>query len=304
MCKPDVTAHARANIATVAHVHSIEYLRYDSKHMKTQRQMELYGSWMNESYTKWRCLELEYTKVLFVDADMIVVHNIDHLFELHAPAGTFSTPWAREYSPESSFDLRGYPQEHAAEVTAESIMDTFTRGSGYLAIASMVLLEPNAVHFAELCDMIRLQQPFGHDNWSTPDEQSIVYYYASRGVAWHHLHQRFNYIITKPQWLRYRRGDDIVFTVPHVLHYFSSTKPWLMTSEFQRSEFNTDKVWWYVMRHWWLREQRDIHRPDGEPLARWSEMKDAEKITLRRTHLDNNMFPWLGALRVPFPDIF
>jgi hypothetical protein len=306
VCTPDVSERARAAIATVARVVSIDYVRYDTKRMKTSRQMELYGAWLSEAYTKWRCLELtEYQKVLFVDADLLVVNNIDHLFALQAPAGTFSTPWAREYSPESSFDLRGYPRDHGAVVPAKTIMDTIKRGNGYLAFASMLLLEPNRKAFQELCAMVEGMQPFGIDSWSTPDEQSIVLYYARQGVNWSMIHQKYNAIVYKINWLRQRQGREITITVPHVLHYFSSKKPWLMTSEFQSSEFNTDKVWWYVMRQWWLRERRDIKSADGKTnLPRWDEMKAAEKITLKRTKLDDEMFPWLGVLRRPFPALF
>jgi lipopolysaccharide biosynthesis glycosyltransferase len=305
MCTPDVSEVARAAIATVARVHMIEYIQYETKRMKTNRQMELYGAWLSQAYTKWRCLELtEYKKVLFVDADMLVVNNIDHLFALQAPAGTFSTPWAREYAPESTFNLRGYPREHGAVVPAQTILDTFKRGNGYTMIASMVLLEPNETVFRSLCGMVDEQQPFGHNNWSTPDEQSVTLHYAKLGQNWTMIHQKYNFIVHKINWLRQHRGKETTVTVPHVLHYFSSKKPWHMTSEFQASEFNTDKVWWYVMRQWWLRERRDLLKPDGKPLDRWEEMKSAEKITLRRTPLDDEMFPWLGVLRRPFPRLF
>ena len=299
MCTPDVSEQARAAIATVARVVAIEYVRYDTKRMKTQRQMELYGAWLNEAYTKWRCLELtEYTKVLFVDADMIVVNNIDHLFTLQAPAGTFSTPWAKEYAPESCFDLRGYPREHGAPVPAKTIMDTFKRGNGYTMIASMVLLEPNQAEFEGLCELVREHQPFGYNNWSTPDEQSITIYYAGRGHTWHHIHQKYNFIITKPQWLTHKTNGQTRCTVPHVLHYFADKKPWTMRNSFNESPFQTDAVFWWVLRQWWLRTGIELD------LARFDEMKASTKITLRNSGLTQVHFPWLAALRVPFPALF
>lgn len=299
MCTPDVSEEALELIATRAKIAQIEYVRYDTKKMRTKRQMELYGSWLSEAYTKWRCLELEYDKVLFVDADMIVVQNIDHLFELQAPAGTFSTPWAKEYTTESTFDLRGYPKDHDSVVPASTIMETFSRHNGYTFIASMVLLIPNKSEFAELCQMVDKLQPFGFENWSTPDEQSLAYFYASKGVDWHHIHQRYNFIVHKIDWLRSTNPDgSSVIIVPHVLHYFSSKKPWLMTNSFMLSPFNTDKIWWALMRKWWIATGKDIK------LARWQEMKDVKKITLRCTQLDTTIFPWLGALRIPFPELF
>jgi len=32
-----------------------------------------------------------------MDADMLPVTNVDHLFEMKAPAATFSSPWAFPY---------------------------------------------------------------------------------------------------------------------------------------------------------------------------------------------------------------
>lgn len=302
MCTPDVSEEARSLIGTVARVIPVDYLRFMTKAMKTKRQTELYGEWKDVSITKWRCLELvEYQKVLFVDADMIVANNIDHLFTLQAPAGTFSTPWAKEYAPESTFDLRGYPTEHGHTVTAESIMSTFVRGNGYTMIASMVLLEPNREEFQELCRMVESEQPFGWDNWSTPDEQSITMYYARKKRNWTMIHQRYNFIVHKVDWLRDRRRGTC--QVPHVLHYFSSTKPWQDRDSLSNTVFNTSKIWWYVMRQWWLQHRRDI-LIDGKPLLLWDEMKTADCIRVRRTRIDDKFFPWLTAMRIPFPNIF
>lgn len=36
-------------------------------------------------------------QVVLLDADLLPVSNIDHLFEMSAPAATFSSPWARTY---------------------------------------------------------------------------------------------------------------------------------------------------------------------------------------------------------------
>jgi alpha-N-acetylglucosamine transferase len=66
------------------------------------RQKEMYNHWINKSFTKWNCLTLSkdgilYDKVILLDVDMIMVTNCDELFELNAPAGCFSQPWAFPY---------------------------------------------------------------------------------------------------------------------------------------------------------------------------------------------------------------
>jgi hypothetical protein len=71
---------------------------------KAIRQKEMYGHWINKSFTKWNCLTLVnaktgtlYDKVILLDVDMIMLTNCDELFELQAPAGCFSQPWAYPY---------------------------------------------------------------------------------------------------------------------------------------------------------------------------------------------------------------
>lgn len=296
MCTPDVSDQAREHISTVARVVSVDYVRYDSKPMLTKRQAELYASWMSESYTKWRCLEFdEYDKILFVDADMLVTNNIDHLFDLNAPAATFSSPWAKEFHPTSSFDLKNYPTEHADRVPAHIILETIERGWGYLAIASLVLLKPDRTHFREMCQMVELAQPFGLDTLSTPDEESIVYFYANRKVDWTMIHQRYNAIIHKIEWLR--KSDNRVY-VPSVIHYFSSTKPWQGTNPFKDSPFPTDLVWWGMLQHW---RMRTCHELD---IVRFDELKHTTKITIRNSKMIQDVFPWIVALKFPFPELF
>jgi alpha-N-acetylglucosamine transferase len=69
--------------------------------MKSKKQNEIYGSWIHNSFTKWNIFNPkhfpEIDKVILVDADMMFLQNCDELFELPAPALTFSSPWAKPY---------------------------------------------------------------------------------------------------------------------------------------------------------------------------------------------------------------
>ncbi|AKN80719.1 P13 [Diatraea saccharalis granulovirus] len=63
----------------------ISYLYQKCGKMLTQRQHELYSKWIDFSFTKWRCFELtDYDKCIFLDADQIVLKNIDHLINIPA----------------------------------------------------------------------------------------------------------------------------------------------------------------------------------------------------------------------------
>ncbi len=294
MVTRDVSERGRHVLATVCdEVVVVPYLRYATKRMKTDRQMELYGSWMNESYTKWNALKLtRYEKVLFVDADIIVIQNIDHLFDLEAPAATFSTPWAREFDASSTFSVDGYPDAHGSSVSSRNILYSLVTG-GYTFIASVVLLEPSTQDYEELLSMLSENAPFGFNNYSTPDEQSLAYFYAvpERRRQWTHIHQKYNFIIYKVDWLR--TADNRV-TVPHVLHYFSRTKPWLMARSFTRSPWNTDRLWWFVLYNW-ARSQSTVVRLD---IPLFSELDRAElrDFIISETRLDREYFPWLLTL--------
>jgi hypothetical protein len=79
----------------VTHVVEVPYLSFKTKPMRTEKQRKMYGSWMSNSYTKWTALVLEqYIRILFLDLDVVVLENLDHLFERPAPAATFSNAWA------------------------------------------------------------------------------------------------------------------------------------------------------------------------------------------------------------------
>lgn len=99
MVTPDVTEEGRERLRIVCtNVVEVPYLQFEVKKLKTTKQQNLYDKWVDVSFTKWNALSLtEYVKVLFIDADKIVLQNIDHLFSHSTPAGTFASPWSETY---------------------------------------------------------------------------------------------------------------------------------------------------------------------------------------------------------------
>lgn len=56
------------------------------------RFQKLYSNWLPKCFTKLYLLKLKpYEKALFMDSDMLVLHNIDHIFDLKTPFGTLVT---------------------------------------------------------------------------------------------------------------------------------------------------------------------------------------------------------------------
>nr|ANY57555.1 PlxyGVORF36 protein [Plutella xylostella granulovirus] len=76
----------------------VPHLHFPCGKMLTERQRHLYGSWINYAFTKWQCLTLaDYDKLVYLDADHVVVKNIDHLFASEAPALCFSNTYNSTY---------------------------------------------------------------------------------------------------------------------------------------------------------------------------------------------------------------
>jgi lipopolysaccharide biosynthesis glycosyltransferase len=241
MVTPDVSQSAIQLILNVAtHIFTIPYLEFESKPLKTARQRKIYSSWISVSYSKWNMLALPYKKAIFIDADTIHTENTDDLFELKAPAAPLANPFVKPLGTMRDFykGQRGkdnYPI-HGSNIPTSTVLEILNIG-GMLPTAAPVLLEPSLDDYNSYIDMVRSMQPFGFPNCNNgPDEQSICYFYSKiKGLPWTSIHQRYNYIAWKDGFLI--KGD-----VPRILHYFSDTKPWVMS--FNQYE---DVITWYKM---------------------------------------------------------
>lgn len=218
---------------------SIPYLKFLSKEMKTKKQQKYYSSWIASSYTKWNILAFPHKKVLFLDADLLIVKNIDHLFELKAPAGNFNNPFlepfgqiASNFNRKTKLGSDGYPMQNH-KIKPDTLMWMLTHPTMVL-IGSTVLLAPSKQDYQDFSSMMKKEEPFGFPAcFSGFDEQSIVYFYAMKDIPFHNIHHRYNLI----SW---KNGFLTLEDIPYVLHYFSQTKPWQM----KYNEWS-DVITWY-----------------------------------------------------------
>lgn len=225
----------------------IPLLTMFTKDMRTKRQMELYSSWKNMGCTKWNCLGLvKYKKVMIVDADKIILECPDELFNLSAPAGTFSSPYAENFGNKRGGMFNPYKGLNHGDTVAREMIDIGLNGmdfkkftkSSFVLIGTMVLLEPSKDHYAQFIDMIHTydaKNPFGYPNCnSMMDEQILVHFYRSRErIKWSFIHQKWNWVVWTKNWLDYKKEH------PAVLHYFG-VKPWNMSP----AEWLDLNVWW------------------------------------------------------------
>jgi glycosyltransferase involved in cell wall biosynthesis len=220
------------------HVIKVEYLSFNSKNMKTKKQDILYNEWINDSYTKWNCLKFtNYNKVLFIDADKVILRNIDSLFELQAPAGTFSSPWAKPFAIKGMYNPYNNIK-HGNIVSYKKIQEGLNKNS-FVMVGTCILLKPNLNDFNQYIERVKRLQPFGYKTcFSMMDEQSLADYYVSKKINWTMIHQRYNMIPWHKKWL----GSN---NVPYIFHYFNK-KPWNVEPNLM---YHDNQIWWNLYQH-------------------------------------------------------
>ena len=246
MVTPDVSEEAIYSLSNVAdYIVHVDYLQHATKAMRTEKQRELYSSWIDVSYTKWRALCLPFKKIIFLDADVIVLDTIDSLFNLQAPAGHFSSAFAKPCgkmeNPYVNKDIVGEDDyaRHGVTITKDMLAKGFNKLT--TVHATSILLKPSVKDFTNYVNMLQTQfkDQFGFDTNSGADEQSIVYYYSlypsGPQKEWTNIHQRYNFHSWKTE--RFLKNE-----MPYVIHFMSQPKVWMMkVSEYE------DLVNWYVM---------------------------------------------------------
>lgn len=188
-------------------VKKVPYLEYKSKKLLTDKQIHRYSKWIEKSYTKWNALNMtKYDKILFLDADLLVMKNVDHLFKLDAPAGVFS-------------QNSGYKQKLPRIITPFDIKKRLTKGD-IVADASVVLLRPDKKYYDGIKKMLRESVPYGNNCYSGFDEQAIAEYLSiyphGPKLSWINLSDLYSC-----SW-----GKKCDVKNAFIINYFGQSKPW------------------------------------------------------------------------------
>lgn len=241
------------------HVVQVPLIQHEVIPMKSKKQIEIYGSWIHASFTKWNIFNPEFfpvDKVILLDADMMFLENCDHLFELTAPALTFSSPWARPYKHEKGAYNPFGELKHGQVVPREKIIQSFKKG--ILGLACMVLVQPST-ELAQKCHELLHKNPqYGHPGCIAGfDEQLLSESLLSMNIPIYHIHQQYNWIVGKYNWLLH--GET-----PKTQQCYNG-KPWQgITVPSDRKKIESS---WLDFRQWW--DVADLIMMNDPSTVRW-----------------------------------
>jgi hypothetical protein len=212
----------------------VEYISQPYTHLNTAKEENMYHNWMREALTLYRCLWLfDYTKVCLLDSDVVVIRNMDHIFDLNAPAGSFHSFWLQgTHNP--------YPRnlKHGDHVPTECIKTALQMENSFVCIGNCLLIPPSpqtANAFMSYIDkFVSRHNALGfHKCNSGANEQTIAHFFAC------HMAMPWTHIGTPYQCIPWKYSPSDPEGSPYLFHYFN-IKPWVMNI----SEFSDLQVWW------------------------------------------------------------
>lgn len=197
MVTPDVTVPALRLLRKLYdRVIKVQYIKTKVKSALRGIKYRSEDMWIQYSLTKARMLNLtEYDKIVWLDADSLVLSNIDELFVLQAPAGICSS-------------IRNHEYWHGLKIPELEIENAVKNNYG--VHGCVMVLTPNLDHYLLASSLPQIGTT---GNFVGPDE----YFFTQLcKTDWHHVHIRYGC----NKWFCEMRGIK-----PQVIH-FCGDKPW------------------------------------------------------------------------------
>jgi lipopolysaccharide biosynthesis glycosyltransferase len=221
-------------------VFKVPYITHNCGRLRTFKIESIYGEWKNVSFTKWYCLSLsQYSKVCFLDADLIITQNIDNLFNVKTPAGCFHNHWVDFGHIKSVNYYNG--TNFGDELKKSAVQSGLT--NGYVLIANCVVLEPSDKLYDGFLKYMESDYKDYPNCISMVDEKAITSYMIQSDQVWHQLDYSFNSIpwhMNKSHIQFDIPSQTFVFKQPLIIHYFNKEKPWITN----RGKWNDTEIWW------------------------------------------------------------
>lgn len=197
MVTPDVSVSAMRLLRKLYdRVIKVQYIKTRVKSALRGKKYRREDTWIQYSLTKARMLNLtEYDKIVWLDADSIVLNNIDELFALQTPAGICSS-------------IRNHNYWHGLKIPEMEIENAVENNYG--VHGCVMVLTPNLDHYLLASSLPQIGTTA---NFVGPDEYFFTQLYKTE---WHHVHIKYG--CTK--WFCEMRAIK-----PEVIH-FCGDKPW------------------------------------------------------------------------------
>ena len=160
----------------------------------TRLMKERYEKWIHHSFTKWHCINLtQYKKVLFLDADVVVIKPLDDIFAMNAPCSRFdynllTKKSAKKHGKKKPMDPSRFFKTHGQKIIpvgskiSNNAIIQAQQNYGTVATAQAVLIEPSARDYKEYRKMLVLKESeigvVSSNSLFTPDEQTITDFYG------------------------------------------------------------------------------------------------------------------------------
>jgi hypothetical protein len=236
MVTPDVSEGAMALLAEkYDRVIIIPYLEYKT-HKLDGNIEERYGHWNDKGYTKYNMMALtDYKKVLYLEPDEHILHNIDFLFERPTPFGLFSSPWGW---PVGNRIMNPYHTLKDGDYVQPWMIEEALTNYGHGSIGTPVMIRPDLKLFEKLKSEIAANQPFGFPTVQSGIEEVVLpwFYSMVMKIPVYQTHMKYGWV----PWKIIPR--DRSFNKIYVNHFFGIDKPWMV----DRLKYDDDywNAWW------------------------------------------------------------
>lgn len=199
-----------------------------------QTKNEVYSNWINASLTKWNCLTLvDYFKILYLDADQIVVRDLNHLFDIQTPAASFSiNDKSRKFK--NVIHYSKISSDHEKLIPYSKI-----NSNSKLFIESTVLLTPSMDSYKKLIELSKNKSEFSGELPNEIDGYLLFKLYKQLSMPWTHISHSYTCIVWVKTW-KLDPEDKI-----KIIKFIGKDKPWIN----ENSDWIDVKLWYQIYNY-------------------------------------------------------
>lgn len=235
MVTPDVSADARLKLLPFFHhIIEIPVIEYPCKPLITPTMNTIYGAWIEKSFTKLNVFKesvypIKYDKILYLDADQVVLENLDHLFNLPTPALSFDSEFSNKYHGKGIYNPYKY-KKHGDVIDYRSIAENFY--NCIVGASGTMVLTPDDTFFQAAINILKNYQIYGHKLYNGFEEQLLAETFIHTKTHITHLSKTYSWCAGQYHALSNGKAA--------VVNYYGLEKPWL-----KQSNYVDQFVWHY-----------------------------------------------------------